>query len=139
MKTTDDVMLKLLCDKSPIERELYILGVLMYWLEREIVHNNYVMPNSETFSKYIKNADDILESLVRLYNEKQLHENPNVTREQIVLFNNDYDIIQYCLVYCELKGRMNLNGPLGYRKKFSDITIKEIWGKIKTWLKKKIS
>lgn len=126
MKTTDDVMLKLLCDKSPIERELYILQVLMYWLEREIVRNNYIMPNSETFSKYIKNADDILESLVRNYKNEFLLMYYNLSLTQYYMFHkHNYNLEDYLKDYVDKKGRLPLHNQPKYKKPWYKWTIRE--------------
>lgn len=112
MKTTKDVMLKTLCHKSIFSRELYILQVLMYWFEREIVSVNYDYSKANIDKKLLDNAYDILEFLVRNYKEEILLKNNSVTQTHYYLFTvHNYGIEEYLKEYAVKKGRLQLNNP----------------------------
>lgn len=142
MKTTNDVFLKMLCNRNILDRELYILEVLMYWFEREIVSSNYDYSKANIDKTLLDNADDILEFLVRNYKDEDLlsYKKLSSASSQYYLFSvHNYNLGDYLKDYADKKGRLPLYNQPEYKKPWYKLTVVEFIQIVMRFLKKKIS
>jgi hypothetical protein len=134
MKTTNDITLKSLCYKNTIDRQLYILQVLLYWCEREIVSSNYNYSEAHIDKQVLDNADDIIEYLVRNYKREYLLSHYKVTKEIFYMFKiHNYSVEDYLKEYADKKGRLQLIDNPKFKEKWYEL---DIWKIIKNWFRK---
>lgn len=142
MKTTNDVFLKMLCNRNILDRELYILEVLMYWFEREIESSNYDYSKANIDKTLLDNADDILEFLVRNYKDEDLlsYKKLSSASSQYYLFSvHNYNLGDYLKDYADKKGRLPLYNQPEYKKPWYKLNVVEFILIVMRFLKKKIS
>lgn len=105
-----DILLEAFIKMNHIDRELYILQVLMYRMEKEIIEEGYYLPTTISFADAFSKADDIIENLVRTYKDDFLLSHKRKTREQMYLFSKcNYDLDKYIDDYMFTKGRIVLS------------------------------
>lgn len=125
MKTTKDPILKMLCHRNILDRELYTLQVLLYWFEREIVSANYDYSNANIDETLLDNADEILEYLVRNYKDEFLLSYKKLSSELYYMFSkHNYCLEDYLIEYAIKKGRLPLQDQSEYKKPWYNI---ELW------------
>jgi len=122
-------MLKQLTKMSMLDRELYVLQVLMYHCEKEIVKYDYQLPSSETFKKNKNNAEEIVNMILYRYDLSEIKSSNKCFREFVYLIEKcDFDLDEYFENYCKLKGRLPLNEiSLGYKKPWWKMSLTELF------------
>lgn len=105
-----DILLEAFIKMNSLDRELYILQVLMYRMEKEIIANGYYLPTTVSFAEIYPKVEDILENLVKTYRDDFLLSHKRKTKEQMYLFLKcNYDLDKYIDDYMFTKGRLALS------------------------------
>jgi hypothetical protein len=131
MKTSNDVMLKIMCHRNILDRELYILQVLIYWFEREIVSANYDYSKANIDKTLLDNADEILEYLVRNYKNEDILSYKKLSPELYYMFSkHNYGLEDYLIEYAIKKGRLPLHDQPEYEKPWYKKSILEFFKNI---------
>lgn len=128
-----DILLEAFIKMNHLDRELYILQVLMYRMEKEIIENGYYLPTTVSFAEIYPKAEDILENLVKTYRDNFLLSHKRKTKEQMYLFSKcNYDLDKYIDDYMFTKGRLALSET---HLIYESTTIKSQWKQLKKFIR----